>query len=55
MAAAEKAVLASCDDGGYSGLTVMVSHLVSIILLEQKNSHMSAASVWLGILRIIAQ
>jgi len=36
VAAAEKAVLASCDIIGYADLTVLVSHSVAIILLEQK-------------------
>ncbi|XP_041835321.1 uncharacterized protein LOC121636042 [Melanotaenia boesemani] len=46
VAACEKAVLASRDIVGYSELTVFVPHSVSIILLEQKTSHLSAAR-WL--------
>ncbi|XP_047231734.1 uncharacterized protein LOC124874432 [Girardinichthys multiradiatus] len=46
VAAAEKAVLASRDVVGYNPLTVFVPHSVSIILLEQKTSHLSAAR-WL--------
>ncbi|XP_029974616.1 uncharacterized protein LOC115408159 isoform X1 [Salarias fasciatus] len=46
VAAAEKAVLASRDIVGYSQLTVMVPHSVSVILLEQRTSHLSAAR-WL--------
>ncbi|XP_041826153.1 uncharacterized protein LOC121630129 [Melanotaenia boesemani] len=46
VAACEKAVLASRDIVGYSELTVFVPHFVSIILLEQKTSHLSAAR-WL--------
>ncbi|XP_041859332.1 uncharacterized protein LOC121651305 [Melanotaenia boesemani] len=43
VAAAEKAVLASRDIVGYSDLTLLVPHAVSMILLEQKTSHLSAA------------
>lgn len=46
VAAAEKAVLASRDLVGYSDLTLLVPHAVSLILLEQKTSHLSAAR-WL--------
>ncbi|KAL3999246.1 mannosyl-glycoprotein endo-beta-N-acetylglucosaminidase [Sarotherodon galilaeus] len=46
VAACEKAVLASRDIVGYSPLTVQVPHAVSLILLEQKTSHLSAAR-WL--------
>ncbi|KAK7880248.1 hypothetical protein WMY93_033086, partial [Mugilogobius chulae] len=46
VAAAEKAVVASRDFVGYSDLTLLVPHAVSVILLEQKTSHMSSAR-WL--------
>ncbi|XP_036977326.1 uncharacterized protein LOC119032358 [Acanthopagrus latus] len=46
VAAAEKAVMASRDIVGYSDLTLLVPHAVSLILLEQKTSHLSAAR-WL--------
>ncbi|XP_046904773.1 uncharacterized protein LOC124486931 isoform X2 [Hypomesus transpacificus] len=46
VAAAEKAVMASRDIVGYSPLTLLVPHAVSLILLEQKTSHLSAAR-WL--------
>lgn len=46
VAACEKAMLASRDIVGYSPLTVQVPHAVSLILLEQKTSHLSAAR-WL--------
>ncbi|KAI9999559.1 hypothetical protein NQD34_018411 [Periophthalmus magnuspinnatus] len=46
VAAAEKAVLASRDLVGYSDLTLLVPHAVSLILLEQKTSHLSTAR-WL--------
>ncbi|XP_062255780.1 protein NYNRIN-like [Platichthys flesus] len=46
VAAAEKAVMASRDLVGYSPLTLLVPHAVSLILLEQKTSHLSAAR-WL--------
>lgn len=46
VAACEKAVLASRDIVGHSPLTVQVPHAVSVILLEQKTSHLSAAC-WL--------
>ncbi len=43
VAAAELAVLASREFVGYSDLTLMVPHAVSIILQEQKTSHLSTA------------
>lgn len=43
VAVCEKAVLASCDIVGYSPLTVQVPQAVSVILLEQRTSHLSAA------------
>ncbi|XP_030004219.1 uncharacterized protein LOC115429108 [Sphaeramia orbicularis] len=43
VAACEKAVAASRDIVGYNPLTVLVPHSVSVILLEQKTSHLSAA------------
>ncbi|XP_055362682.1 uncharacterized protein LOC129603748 [Betta splendens] len=46
VAAAEKAVLASRDIIGYSDVTLLVPHAVSLILLEQKTSHLSTAR-WL--------
>ncbi|XP_062248239.1 uncharacterized protein LOC133956894 [Platichthys flesus] len=46
VAACEKAVLASRDIVGYSDLTLLVPHAVSLILIEQKTSHLSAAR-WL--------
>ncbi|KAK7925084.1 hypothetical protein WMY93_007394 [Mugilogobius chulae] len=46
VAAAEKAVVASRDFVGYADLTLLVPHAVSVILLEQKTSHMSSAR-WL--------
>lgn len=46
MTACEKAVLASRDIVGYSDLTLLVPHAVSLILTEQKTSHLSAAR-WL--------
>ena len=46
VAACEKAVLASRDIVGSSDLTLLVPHAVSLILTEQKNSHLSAAR-WL--------
>lgn len=46
IAAAEKAVMASRDYVGYADLTLLVPHNVSMILLEQKTSHLSAAR-WL--------
>ncbi|XP_036943207.1 uncharacterized protein LOC119013013 [Acanthopagrus latus] len=46
VAAAEKEVMASHDIVGYSDLTLLVPHAVSLILLEQKTSHLSAAR-WL--------
>ncbi|XP_055358758.1 uncharacterized protein LOC129603085 isoform X1 [Betta splendens] len=46
VAAAEKAVLASRDIVGYSDVTLLVPHAVSLILLEQKTSHLSTAR-WL--------
>lgn len=46
VAAAEKAVMASRDIVGYSDLTLLVPHAVSLILLEQKTSHLSATR-WL--------
>ncbi|KAI3360522.1 hypothetical protein L3Q82_002411 [Scortum barcoo] len=46
VAAAEKALLASRDIVGYAHVTLLVPHAVSLILLEQKTSHLSAAR-WL--------
>lgn len=46
VAAAEKAVIASRDIVSYSDLTLLVPHSVSMILLEQKTSHLSTAR-WL--------
>ncbi|KAI2647739.1 hypothetical protein H4Q32_025036 [Labeo rohita] len=43
MASAEKAVMASKEFVGYSDLTLMVPHAVSMILQEQKTSHLSTA------------
>ncbi|MGL5581012.1 MAG: RNase H family protein, partial [Cetobacterium sp.] len=43
IAAAEKAVMASREFVGYGELTLLVPHQVSVILLEQKTSHLSAA------------
>lgn len=43
VAAAEKALVASRDIVGYAPLTLLVPHAVSMILLEQKTSHLSAA------------
>ncbi|XP_058510228.1 protein NYNRIN-like [Solea solea] len=43
VAAAEKALLASRDIVGYAPLTLLVPHAVSLILSEQKTSHLSAA------------
>nr|XP_043874560.1 protein NYNRIN-like [Solea senegalensis] len=43
VAAAEKALLASRDIVGYALLTLLVPHAVSLILSEQKTSHLSAA------------
>ncbi|XP_043118057.1 uncharacterized protein LOC122361319 [Puntigrus tetrazona] len=46
VAAAEKAILASREIVGYSDVTLLVPHAVSMILLEQKTSHLSTAR-WL--------
>ncbi len=46
VAAAELAVLASREFVGYSDLTLMVPHAVSMILQEQRTSHLSTAR-WL--------
>jgi len=46
VAAAPKAVLASRDIVGYSDLTLLVPHAATLILLEQKTSHLSTAR-WL--------
>ncbi|XP_031695604.1 uncharacterized protein LOC116377972 isoform X2 [Anarrhichthys ocellatus] len=43
VAAAEKALAASRDIVGYAPLTLFVPHSVSLILFEQKSSHLSAA------------
>ncbi|XP_056894864.1 uncharacterized protein LOC130529002 isoform X2 [Takifugu flavidus] len=43
IAAAEKAVVASRDLVGYSPLTLLVPHMVTAILHEQRTSHLSAA------------
>ncbi|XP_060786601.1 uncharacterized protein LOC132892291 [Neoarius graeffei] len=42
VAAAEKAVTASRNIVGYSNLTLLVPHAVSLLLLEKKTSHLSA-------------
>ena len=46
MAAAEKAVMTSRDIVAYSDVTLLVPHAVSMILLEQKTSHLPTAR-WL--------
>nr|XP_021332272.1 uncharacterized protein LOC110439819 [Danio rerio] len=46
VAAAEKAVMVSRDFVGYSDLILMVPHSLSMILQEQKTSHLSTAR-WL--------
>lgn len=46
VAAAEKAVFASHDIVGYTDLTLLVPHAVSLLLLEQKTSHLSTTH-WL--------
>ncbi|XP_051251059.1 uncharacterized protein LOC127360649 [Dicentrarchus labrax] len=46
VAACEKALMASRDIVGYSDVTLLVPHTVSLILLEQKTSHLSTAR-WL--------
>lgn len=46
VAAAEKAVVASGDIVGYAPLTLLVLHYVSVLLLEQETSCVSAAR-WL--------
>ncbi|XP_048009377.1 protein NYNRIN-like [Megalobrama amblycephala] len=46
VAAAEQAVMASREFVGYSDVTLMVPHAVSMILQEQKTSHLSTAR-WL--------
>lgn len=43
IAAAEKALLASRDIVGYAPLTLLVPHAVTLILSEQRTSHLSAA------------
>lgn len=43
VAAAELAVMASREFVGYSDLTLMVPHAVSMILQEQRTSHLSTA------------
>ena len=43
IAAAEKALSASRDIVGYADLTLLVPHAVSLILNEQKTSHLSAS------------
>lgn len=43
VAAVEKAVMASHDIVSYADLTLLVPHAVSMILLEQKTAHLSAA------------
>ncbi|XP_034089816.1 uncharacterized protein LOC117557974 [Gymnodraco acuticeps] len=43
VAAAEKALNSSRDIVGYTPLTLLVPHAVSLILLEQRTSHLSAA------------
>ncbi|XP_051242063.1 uncharacterized protein LOC127355326 [Dicentrarchus labrax] len=47
VAACEKALMASRDIVGYSDVTLLVPHAVSLILLEQKTSHLSTAR-WLS-------
>ncbi|XP_060762130.1 uncharacterized protein LOC132871714 [Neoarius graeffei] len=42
VAAAEKAATASRNIVGYSNLTLLVPHAVSLLLLEKKTSHLSA-------------
>lgn len=46
VAAAEQAVMASREFVGYSDMTLMVPHAVSMILQKQKTSHLSTAR-WL--------
>ena len=46
VAAAEKAVMTSRGIGGYSDVTLLVLHAVTMILFEQKTSHLSTAG-WL--------
>ncbi len=46
VASAEKAILASRGIVGYSDVTLLVPHAVSMILLEQRTSHLSTAR-WL--------
>lgn len=41
VASAEKAILASREIVGYSDVTLLVPRTVSVILLEQKTSHLS--------------
>lgn len=43
IAAAEHALCASCDIVGYAPLTLLVPHAVSLILNEQRTSHLSEA------------
>lgn len=43
VAAAERALCASRDIVGYAPLTLLVPHAVSVILNEQRTSHLSAA------------
>lgn len=46
VASAEKAILASREIVGYSDVTLLMPHAVSMILLEQRTSHLSTAR-WL--------
>jgi len=43
VAAAERAVVACREFVGYSDLTLLVPHAVSMTLLEQRTSHLSRA------------
>lgn len=44
VAAAEKAVVVSRDIVGYSPLTLLVPHVVSLLLSEKKSSHLAKIS-----------
>ncbi len=46
VASAEKAILASREIVGYSDVTLLMPHAVSMFLLEQRTSHLSTAR-WL--------
>lgn len=41
VAVAEKAVMASCEIVGCADLSLLVPHVVPMILLKQKTSHLS--------------